>query len=375
MTTNNGQAIARQIDEQRGVTIADPEAAAGALAHVLGTGDLSQLSNEERVAHYLRLCRSLGLNPLSRPFQWIEFYDPQTKGKRLTLYPDRSCAEQLRRQHQISVRVVRREQVGGLFVVEVEGHTPGGRVGTASKYVPVTYTDQGGTTRPLAGQQLANAYMKAETGALRRLTFSMVGLASPPEMEELARPKVVTVDAHGRVLENPTDEQRYLAEQPRAARAIGEPVFEDMDVPDFDGPSQAVRPDELETPKREGPPPTFRASDEDVERWQARWFANVRGLSLDSDEARHAFVAAWTRDELEWPKAKQTDSLATFFRRATNDEAEAFLQHVWALMDDEKRAALEDVDAALEGSTRSRSARSKVADSVALTGGPEAPAF
>lgn len=353
------------INESRDLASPDPEQAAGALAHILGTGDLSKLSNEQRVAHYLGLCRSLGLNPLSRPFQWIEFYDPQTKAKKLTLYADRSCAEQLRRQHQISVRVVRREQVGALFVVEVEGHTPTGRMGTASKYVPVTITDQAGNARPMAGQQLANAYMKAETGALRRLTFSMVGLASPPEMEDLQSVRVVTVDGRGNVVDAPTPEQKALAADPKMARAIGEPVFEDADLPDFDAPSQAVRRDELERPRREGPPATFKSSEEDIKRWLGAWFAAVKGLSLDSDEARHRFVAQWTANE--WPKAKRTDSLRTAFARMTASEAGDFLAHVRAMMDDERAELLRQSH---QNMPHPEPSGDKVRDAFALTGAP-----
>lgn len=331
MTTD----LVRQ-DAQRDVAVADPEAAAGALAHILGTGDLSQLTNEQRVGHYLDVCSSLGLNPRTRPFDWIEFYDPQTKAKKLALYPNRSCAEQLRRQHQISVRVVRREMAGELFVVEMEGTTPSGRVGTASKYVPVTGTRQNGETYRLAGSQLANAYMKAETGALRRLTFSMVGMASPPDLDELSRPRVVVVDGRGNVLDNPTPDQKALAADPNMARVIGEPVYEDMEAsggPLAGTPDQRATPAELARPEPStSPRASFRPSEEDVKRWLGAWFATVKGLSLDADEARHRFVRDWTHG--------RTDSLRTFLASATGPQAGELLDHVRALMDDERRELL-----------------------------------
>lgn len=362
---------------------ASPEHAAAALSHILGTGDLSQLTNEDRVAHYLDVCGSLGLNPRTRPFDWIEFYDPQTKAKKLVLYPNRSCAEQLRRQHQISVRVVRREPVGSgtddaMFVVEVEGTTPTGRTGTAIKYVPLTGTRQGGGTYRLSGQQLANAYMKAETGAMRRLTFSMVGLASPPDMEDLSRARVVVVDGTGQVLDHPTPEQKMLAENPALARVINEPTYETTGgaerAPLAGTAGQAVRPDEIEQPQRPaGPPPSFRASEEDVKRWLGAWFAAVKGLSLDTEDARHAYVTGWTRDELGWPQAKQTDSLRTMFARMTDREAGDFLAHVRALMDDEKRELLAQSYANMPDpapSARPAGVDQRVHDAVMLTGGP-----
>jgi hypothetical protein len=59
---------------------------------------------------------------------------------------------------------------------------------------------------------------------------------------------------------------------------------------------------------------------------------------LDSDDARHDFVRAWTSGLPGWPVGKQTESLPTFFSRATEGEAEDFLAHVRALVADEHRA-------------------------------------
>lgn len=314
--------------DDRSLTTANAEDAAGALAHILGTGDLAKLSNEQRVAFYLDVCSSLGINPRTRPFDWIEFYDPTTKGKKLTLYPNQSCAAQLRRQHQISIRVMRREPVGELFVVEVEGTTPNGRTGTASKYVSVV----DGQGQRLRGTQLANAYMKAETGAQRRLTFSMVGMVSPPDIDELQRPRVVVVDGRGNVLDHPSQEQRYLAENPGAAKAIGEPIYEDAGATTgpLDGaPDQRVTDEELTPQKRaSGDRPSLRPTKDAVDRLCGAWFQAVKDTTLDADAERHAFVRDWTARLDGWPTAKQTDSLRTFFGRATEREAGDFLAYV-----------------------------------------------
>lgn len=79
----------------------------------------------------------------------------------------------------------------------------------------------------------------------------------------------------------------------------------------------------------------------EIEKLQARWFATVRGTSLDGDEARHRFVAQWTADE--WPKAKRTDSLKTAFARMTKAEAEDFLVHVQTLCLAERAELLADL--------------------------------
>jgi hypothetical protein len=331
--------------ELRDITTYDAEQAASALEHILATGDLAELTPAQRVAHYLSLCRSLGLNSLSRPFDWLIL------DQKLVLYPNKSATEQLRRRHQISVRVLRRELVGDLFVCEVEGRTPDGRLDQSSKYVPITgYSRERGTYR-LTGTLLANAFAKAETGAKRRLALSMVGLAGLPDADEAESVRVVTVDAHGNVLDDPSDEEKYLAENPRDARAIGAETFESVvnpaDLVETTA-SQDVRPEELERPKvAAGPRPSFRASDDDVKRWLGAWFAIVKGTSLDTDTARHGFVQAYT--DAEWPASKRTASLETFYRRCGTDDAAVFLQHVRTVVEAEKAELLADADAARAG--------------------------
>jgi len=323
MTTD----LAATEHESTALATADDEAAA-ALAHVLGTGDLHQLTNEQRVGHYLALCRSLGLNSLSRPFDWIEFEEFETRTKKLVLYPNKSCAEQLRRAHEISVRVVRKEPAGDLFVVELEGTTPSGRVGFASKYVSVI--DRQG--QRLRGQRLGNAYMKAETGALRRLTFSMVGLGSLPDPDELRSSRMVVVDGTGAVVDRSTEQERYLADVPAAARAIGEPTYESTAGVSGSAPS----PVETARPKPPtGPAPSFKPTKAQVDGWLRRWFAIVDDSSLDSDDARGAFVEQWTAS---YVPGLRTDSLRSFFSHATARQADDLLAHVEALVDDEKRA-------------------------------------
>ncbi len=39
---------------------------------VLVAGDLAKLTGDQRLAYYQRLCDSLGLNPLTQPFQYLQ---------------------------------------------------------------------------------------------------------------------------------------------------------------------------------------------------------------------------------------------------------------------------------------------------------------
>jgi hypothetical protein len=350
MTQVTDQAIA--VRDEQAITRADPEQAAGALQHILATGDLAKLSNTQRVHHYLNLCASLGLNPASRPFDWIEFYDPETKSKKLTLYFNQSGAAQLRRNHQISVHVIRRDVIGGdgdepMCVVEMGGKTPNGRDGVAIKYVSLMgYNQQRGKYR-LGGQQLANAYMKAETGALRRLALSMVGLSSGPDVDELRDARVVVVDGTGQIVENPTEQARALAADPRLARTIGEPVYEDMkgDVTESAGyVNQAPSIEELEPPKRPYQPPVrFHC---DAPKWRATWFFIVDKTFLADDDERHNFIRWYTAG---WPENRRTDSLTTFLAHATDRQAEQLINAARETIADRAQAIANDPDGELDG--------------------------
>ena len=92
-----------------------------AIEKVLIQGDLSQLSEGDRVAYYSRVCSSLGLNPLTQPFAYIKL-----QGK-LKLYALREATEQLRRIHSVNVQIVSRELVEDIYVVTARATLPDGR--------------------------------------------------------------------------------------------------------------------------------------------------------------------------------------------------------------------------------------------------------
>lgn len=125
-------------------------------------GDLKQLPVSERLKFYGIVCKSTGLNPVTKPFDWIEF-----KGK-LTLYANKGCAEQLRAIHRISLEIVERRHVGLVFVVTVKATNSQGRCDEAIGVEPLG-------TNP-NGEAMAFAMMKAETKAKRRATLSICGL-------------------------------------------------------------------------------------------------------------------------------------------------------------------------------------------------------
>jgi hypothetical protein len=138
------------------------------LERVLVTGDLSRLSAQERTAYYLRVCESLGLNPLTKPFDYI------TLNGRLVLYAKRDATDQLRRLRQISVAITARESLGDLYLVTARATDSTGRMDESIGVVAIS---------GLRGEPLANAIMRAETKAKRRVTLSICGLGWLDETE------------------------------------------------------------------------------------------------------------------------------------------------------------------------------------------------
>lgn len=138
------------------------------LEHVLGTGDLSKLTSQQRVEYMARTCQSLGLNPLTRPFRFMNL------SGQVTMYATRDCADQLRAIHKISLAIIDKHIDGELYVVTARAKTPNGRededVGAVSL----------GNTR---GEFRANAILKAITKAKRRVTLSICGLGFLDETE------------------------------------------------------------------------------------------------------------------------------------------------------------------------------------------------
>lgn len=145
---------------------------------VLLVGDLGKLTPDQRLQYYLDVCTSLGLNPLTRPFEFQTFTDKRTNISKTILYARKDCTEQLRKRDGISISIVSREIIEGCYVVTA-------RASTASRMdesIGAVSLD-GWEGKPLTGEAKANAMMKAETKAKRRVTLSLSGLGILDETE------------------------------------------------------------------------------------------------------------------------------------------------------------------------------------------------
>jgi hypothetical protein len=152
---------------QRGIAEA-AKLPAAILEQVMVNGDLSPLSTAHRLSYYSAVCKSLGLNPLTKPFAYLRL------NNKLMLYALKACTDQLRANHNLSVRVTNKSTQGGMISVTAQVQAPDGRVDEDIGVVPIGN---------LKGEPLANAYMKAVTKAKRRATLSLCGMGWLDESE------------------------------------------------------------------------------------------------------------------------------------------------------------------------------------------------
>jgi hypothetical protein len=148
------------------------------ISNLVIKGDLAGLSSEQRVEYYKRFCEHLGLNPVTQPFSII-----RVQGREI-LYATKMATDQLRTLRGVSITSLTGDIVGDCYRVTAIGHDKGGRTDAATGVV---------TIGNLKGDALANATMKAETKAKRRLTLSLCGLGMLDESEIETIPGAETV--------------------------------------------------------------------------------------------------------------------------------------------------------------------------------------
>lgn len=180
-------------------------AGAEVIEQALIGGDLAGLKPQERVAHYLNVCNSLGLNPHTKPFGYL------TLNGKTILYALREAAEQLRSVKGVSITSLEGKVVDDLYIVTATAKDAQGRVDSSTGAV---------TIAKLTGDAKANAIMKAETKAKRRVTLSICGLGMLDESEihSIKDARVVDVEvAHVSVNLNEHKEEAPQQEAPKPA--------------------------------------------------------------------------------------------------------------------------------------------------------------
>lgn len=135
---------------------------------VITAGDLSRLEPIQRVNYYTAVCQSVGLNPLTKPFEYI------TLNGKMVLYARKDATDQLRDIRKVSITRLERERIDSVYVVTAYAQTIDGRTDSSMGAVNI---------EGLKGDALANALMKSETKAKRRVTLSICGLGMLDETE------------------------------------------------------------------------------------------------------------------------------------------------------------------------------------------------
>jgi hypothetical protein len=159
------------------------EDAGAIIEQVIINGDLANLQPAERVKYYNAVCQSVGLNPLTRPLEYI------TLNGKLTLYARKDATDQLRKIHGVSIVDMSEQERDGVLIVTAKAQDAHGRLDISKGAVSLGN---------LKGEALANAFMKCETKAKRRVTLSICGLGMLDETEVNtipdARPVIVAED-------------------------------------------------------------------------------------------------------------------------------------------------------------------------------------
>ena len=172
---------------------------ANQLQQVILKADLRTLSDKDKLIYYKKVCDSLGINPLTKPFDYIILNNKET------LYATKNCTDQLRSLHKISITIKEQKIDNGLLTVIVEGSDRSGRQDADMGFANV----QG-----LRGEALGNAMLKAVTKAKRRLTLSICGLGGfldETEVEDLPQ-RAISKQKQGKMTPSTQDVLKVIDE-------------------------------------------------------------------------------------------------------------------------------------------------------------------
>jgi hypothetical protein len=153
---------------------------------VITKGDLADLTPEQRMGYYHAVCQSLKLNTLTKPFDFLEIYDSETKQKKIILYANKDCAAQLRERDKVSISKIDQKEENGYLKITVYASLPDGKTDIDISVIMV---------KGLMAKAYENACKKAVTQAKRRVTLSICGLGFLDESEIESVPGAKPIDS------------------------------------------------------------------------------------------------------------------------------------------------------------------------------------
>jgi hypothetical protein len=217
------------------------------LEQVVVGGDLSRLTPADRLQYYKAVCESVGLNPLTRPFDYL------TLSGRLVLYAKKDATDQLRKIHGVSITGLENKMMpGDLYVVTASAKDRDGRVDAATGAVYIGKA---------IGEVAANLLMKAETKAKRRVTLSLCGLGMLDESE---------IDSiQGAVVGEPSPTMTVPYQNVTVEQHV-----------------EAMKRQDQEQTELLNTPPTVRLEDEERHTLSSELFKHFRDKKMGSEEQR-----------------------------------------------------------------------------------------
>jgi len=230
-----------------------------AIESALMDGDLSKLSPDEKLAHYQSVCETIGLNPLTQPFQYI------TLNGKLKMYALKGATDQLRKIYSINCLITNNEKTEDIHIITVKVTDSKGRTDEDMGFAKVA---------GLKGDMLGNAILKAVTKAKRRATLSMCGLGMLDE-DEIKTIKEDTGSGWGK--KEPKDINAKLEEQVKELQSkTGDAakvakVVETLDVPEM----QEI---------------THKDKIQDAEDDMHEALTDIEELGIKSEECKHAAI-------------------------------------------------------------------------------------
>lgn len=138
------------------------------IASIVLNGDISKLTGEQRVVYVKQVCDRLGIDWTTQPFQILKL-----NGKE-RLYATKDATDQVRKVNGVSIYRLDKSIESGLCIFTAYAKDKTGKEDASSGAVPI---------EGLKGENLANAIMKAETKAKRRVTLSICGMGMLDENE------------------------------------------------------------------------------------------------------------------------------------------------------------------------------------------------
>ena len=221
------------------ITKRDEASLSGAIMQEVMGGNLERLTPAQRVELHNAVCHSVGLNPLTHPFDFISFPARGNEPAKTILYPNATAFSQLTSMHKLSIDYsdIHEDQERGL-IIQWCTVTDGQRTGKDMGVLSTTGRRKDGSEYQLTGQAYADAMMKVMTKARRRAISAFSGMPlngfggdGETERDPLDGARIVDVST-GEILERPAPASLPEREPAYAVERAPEPVpFDPQTVP------------------------------------------------------------------------------------------------------------------------------------------------